>query len=186
VLVVALGTLAVITLRHSDSTPAASRTPNAGPSPTAAPPTSVASVGPSLSAAATQRTRDGGREFVSYWFEALNYAVRTGDVSGLDATSSPDCAQCQAAIDGIRRTYADGGTFEGGSYLVHSVVATEFPDNGQPSLDVVFDRSPRSTLDSHRGVRDTLPTLSFAVCRVLLDWAGGRWRVLTMSGTPIT
>jgi serine/threonine-protein kinase len=184
VLVGGLALAAAIAHRDSGSGPSAGRA--AGPSPapgSGARPLRSASAAPSLSARAARRTLDGAAEFTSYWFDTLAYAIRTGDVTGLAAESDPRCTQCEATIDLIRRGYAGGGSLEGGSYVVHSVIVTTFPDTGQPPVDVVFDRSPVFRLDSGGHVLETTPGASFVVCRALIEWSGTRWRMLTLTAT---
>ena len=56
---------------------------------------------PQPPASAEPATAEGGSAFVRHWFEALNYAIGTGDTSALDASSSPSCRAC-ADLDRVR------------------------------------------------------------------------------------
>jgi serine/threonine-protein kinase len=160
--------------------------PNNGSSPTVSPSPERTPAPPTLAATGTRRTPEGATAFVSYWFQTLTHAVATGDTGGLAGASSQGCEQCQAAIASISRSYAGGGSLDGGAYVVRSVIASGLPTGGDAALDVVFDRGPRSTVGPGGEVRGQLPGVTFAVCRALLDWSGGQWRMLTIaSPTPL-
>jgi len=118
---------------------------------------------------------------VRYWFEALNYAVRTGEVTGLEQVSDRKCVECQRALLSIRDNYAEGGSLRGGSYTVRSVVPTGLTTGDQLTLDVVFDRSPRSSLGADGDAQDSLAGASFVVTRALLEWTGKEWRLVTLA-----
>ncbi len=153
-------------------------TPTTAATPTAAAP-------PSLPAAANERSSAGATAFVTYWFQSLSHAVRTGDVAAVSAASSPGCDECQGAMTTVRESYENGGSLRGGDYLLRSQIVSGFPAGNQPTVDVVFDRSPRSTLDADGNIRGALPGASFVVCAVVLEWAG-RWRMRAItSSTPI-
>jgi hypothetical protein len=147
------------------------------------PPSLTASSSPTLPAAGTQRTGAGATAFVAFWFETLTYAVRTGDTAGLAAVSNPRCDECQGAITTIRKSYASDGSLRGGAYVVRSLIPSGLPAGAQPAVDVVFDRSPRSAVSAGGDVRADLPGTSFATCRVVLEWASGRWRMLSISSS---
>jgi hypothetical protein len=104
-------------------------------------------------------------------------------VQPLAARSSPDCSECQRIIGVIRQSYADGGSLRGGSYVIRLSVVSSLRLSDRPSLDVQFDRDPRSSIGSDGKVRGTLPGVSFVVCRVLLEWTRSGWRMVTLTAT---
>jgi serine/threonine-protein kinase len=126
------------------------------------------------------RTVEGASAFAAYWFATLSYATR-GDTTALKAASSPACEECQSILDTIRVTYAGGGKIQGGTYSVRSVVASGFPSDERPALDVIFDRTPRSALGRNGEVRAQLAGGSFVLCRVLLEWSGKQWQMLSIT-----
>jgi hypothetical protein len=139
--------------------------------------TASAAVVPQPSPGATAATPDGAQAFVRYWFDVLNFATATGDTAPLDTASSPACTTCVGASTAIRAVYAGGGVIRGGQCTVRGVTTDDFFNGQRPILNVVFDRSPRSTTAAPAG-----PTAgaSFATAQVVLDRAGTGWRVLAV------
>jgi hypothetical protein len=140
---------------------------------------------PTLSEDGGQRSPEGAAAFATYWFQLLDYATRTGDVSKLEELSSPACADCRRVATTIKRGYAGGGKLQGGSYTVRTANSGGISGNEDPPIDVVFDRSPRSAIGPNGEARGSLQGASFVVCRVLLQWKNG-WKILTLtSADPI-
>jgi hypothetical protein len=136
---------------------------------------------PTLSTGATAHTQNGGTEFVSYWFAVLSYATQTGDTTDLARTSNSNCADCQGVLKTIRAAYGNGGSLQGGGYLVRSVGTDGLFTLERPIYGAVVDRTPRTTVDSSGVAKANLSGLSFAPCSLVLEWAGDRWRVLTVT-----
>jgi hypothetical protein len=143
----------------------------------------TASVAPTLGAEGRQQTAEGGAAFMRFWFATLDHAVRTGRITGLDEISDSACVECQRALLSIRDSYADGGSLRGGAYTVRSVVPVGLAAGQNSTLDVVFDRSPRSSLGPDGQPRGSLAGVSFVVSRVLLAWDGDGWRLLTLAAS---
>lgn len=133
---------------------------------------------PALPEAARAHTRDGGIEFVKYWFAALTYAARTGDTATLAEATSPDCENCQATMSTIRSAYDAGGRTLGGEYLVRGVTTDSFFTLAHPVFGTNIDRTAQVTVDRNGTERNVAPTLSFASCQIILEWTDNRWRVL--------
>jgi Protein kinase domain len=128
----------------------------------------------------------GATRFASEWFSALNEAVSSGNTSRLDARSAAGCAACARARQVVRDARSDGGTLRGGTYAVRSVRADSFWSASHPVLQVVFDRSPRSSLTAAGAVRSALPGATFATCQMVLTWGPQGWRVReVLAGTSI-
>jgi hypothetical protein len=150
-------------------------------------PTSVAAraSAPALPPTAASPSQEAGAEFVRYWFAALTHGVQTGDITGLNDATSPDCQECQRAIGTIEETYRGGGALRGGAYVVRNVSTTSLWSADRPVYDATVDRSARTEVDAGGEAGASLPALSFANCVVVLEWTdGGRWRVreVTSSG----
>lgn len=145
---------------------------------TGTPPASLSQGPPSLPAPAATWTQPGGAAFVDYWFATLNYALRTGDTSTLVGVTNTACGGCRPALDAIRGAYGEGGSLNGGSYLVREVRTSSLWTNNRPVYDVTVDRAPRSTLDRGGGTLQTVPGAPFANCTLILEWIDGKWRVL--------
>jgi hypothetical protein len=85
--------------------PTASLSPSATPSP------------PVMPAAARAKTRAGAIAFARGFFDAVNYAGRTGDTKPLRRLYIPFCTRCEALADGIDKTYKAGGYYDGGDWV---------------------------------------------------------------------
>jgi Protein kinase domain/Family of unknown function (DUF6318) len=134
----------------------------------------------------TAATRAGAAAFVRYWFDALNYAAETGDPEPLQASSSPACKACGAAMAMIRTAYNNGGYLDGGQYELHSVVVNGSFTVQRPTFDVVFDRSARLAMTGNGRLVSVLPGATSARCQVLLERTADGWRVLEgLSDKPI-
>ncbi len=116
-------------------------------------------------------------QFVSEWFRALNRAVSSGDTSRLAAMSAKGCVACARAQQVVQEAYRGGGTLRGGTYEVRSVGADSFWSPSHPVVQVVFDRSPRTSVTAAATVRSTLPGTTFATCQLVLTWDPHGWRV---------
>ena len=148
-------------------------------------PTSAAP-SPSQPPLAGQRSERGAAEFVRYWFRTLDYASRTGDTVQLVAGSDPACTACQSAISTIDNAYNDGGSLRGGTFTLQDVVVGQFSAGDRPTIEVTFDRTPRSSLSPVGDVRGSLPAASFVQAQVLLGWTGESWRTrAVLSDTPL-
>jgi serine/threonine-protein kinase len=133
---------------------------------------------PQLPAAAGAYTLEGATAFVHYWFDALTYAIGTGNTAGLEAASSPACRACAAVLQEIRTSYGSGGSMRGGVYSLREARADSFWNLDKPQLQIVLDRSPRSKLGPGGQLVETFPPGTFVSCQVLLERVGDRWRVL--------
>jgi Family of unknown function (DUF6318) len=166
----------------SDGGGVADRTPAAMPGGAAASASGPAA--PALPAAATAYTREGGLEFVRYWFALLTHAQQTGDTTQLRSATSPGCADCEKAIAEIESGYAQGGSLRGGAYLVRAVDTNGLFAIDRPIYEATVDRSPRATLDRSGVERANQPGLTVAHCILILEWTDDRWRVVGLPLLP--
>jgi serine/threonine protein kinase len=136
---------------------------------------------PAAPVAATEaaaHSASGAQAFVQFWFDALNYAVATGNTAPMQEASSPDCEACTAAIRSFTTGHEDGLSMLGGEYTLRSVHIDSFFDLDRPVLRVVYDRSARSTVDAGGRTQQTLPGVNFVSCQVILERHDGKWRVI--------
>ncbi|MFC5729072.1 MULTISPECIES: DUF6318 family protein [Nocardioides] len=80
---------------------------------------------PSLPAAATKATKAGARAFITHYWDVLNYAQRSGDVSMLRALSASPCSVCNAFRRDLREHYRIGGRIIGGEHSIQVAEVTE-------------------------------------------------------------
>ncbi len=132
-----------------------------------------------------QRDDAGAEQFVRYWFQALDYATQTGDITRLTAASGAGCRQCESLISSVRQNYNDGGYLQGGTHTVRSADAEEFAPDDRPMIVVSFDRSSRSAFGPDGQVRGSLPAATFVSCQVTVAWQGNGWRVATITGETL-
>lgn len=131
---------------------------------------------------AADRSPAGAQAFVRYWFQTLDYATQTGDISRLTAASDPSCKPCEGAIAVVRESYSDGGYLQGGTYKVRAVAAEEFAPVERPMIRVSFDRSSRSGYGPDGQVRGSLPAATFVSCQLTVAWVSNGWKVTTIVG----
>jgi hypothetical protein len=141
---------------------------------------------PQLSAEASAATADGAAIFTRYWFDALNYAVATGDTGPLSAATNPDCHTCAAILAAINRGYGNGAHLQGGEYTLRQATADNFFTLTQPKLGIVYDRRPYSVVASSGAQLESSPGVTFATCQVLLERVADHWRLREIFGsTPV-
>ena len=169
------------------ASPAGSRAKPAAPTThPARPARPIPATWPTLPAQPTLPTRQGGSDFVQYWFDVLNYADATGDPAPIVAASEPRCRACAADAEAVRAAYASGGSFDGGRYTVRQIIADGFFNPGDTVVvGVVFDRGPQRLVDGSGAVRAERPGTTFASCQLLLIREGDQWRVAEqLCGSP--
>lgn len=93
--------------------------PKTSPSPTAS--ASATPMPPALPAAAKEKTKAGAIAATRHFVEALNYSGRTGDTQSLRRAYVSLCTRCEAIADGIDTTYRQGGSYNGGDWVVDGV-----------------------------------------------------------------
>ncbi|MET1021894.1 MAG: DUF6318 family protein [Arthrobacter sp.] len=124
------GTTPGATAASESSSPTASATPAARPTPTSTYKPADASGRaqnvpvPVLPEAAKAETKEGLEAFARYWYSLLNYAYETGDLSLIKAVSGPTCALCGKVFPGIEKWNAEGRWIVGAKITVHAVQST--------------------------------------------------------------
>jgi hypothetical protein len=141
---------------------------------------------PRLNSAARAYTMEGASAFVQYWFAALNYATATGNTGPFTDASDPACAACATVLRVVQSGYQNGGHLEGGGYTLRSVQTDAFFDLNLPTLNVVYDRLPRTAIGPDGQRIQTVPAVTFAVGQVSLVRVSDQWRVRELiSSRPV-
>ncbi|ABK02274.1 hypothetical protein Arth_0876 [Arthrobacter sp. FB24] len=83
---------------------------------------------PVLPEAAKAETKEGLLAFSGHWFELLNYAYETGDVSGVEMLTSPTCELCSNITGSLTKNYAGDRWLAGGKLITPSVTTTFEPE----------------------------------------------------------
>ncbi|TCJ28928.1 DUF6318 family protein [Nocardioides jejuensis] len=147
-----------------DPQPSAS---SAAPKPTP----SVSATGPVAPVLPDLAKRDdaiGAKAFVKYWFDAVTYAMHTGDTEPFMAVSAKECKTCSNLVREVRAIY-DEGRLSGGGWTVEAVEAD--PKSNAPlyRFAVRVRQAPQSIRHQSGRVTDRQGKQSF------LFYAGTRW-----------
>ncbi|WP_298991088.1 DUF6318 family protein [uncultured Pseudokineococcus sp.] len=132
--------------------PAETSTTTVAPSPTAtATPTDGTpdpGAAPTLSPEATTNDAAGAEAFVRYWYDSLNYAIRTGDTAPVrEASLLPECVECEALAASVESAYDAGGSLVGGRADVVEAIAPTPDGSGAVLLSVVVQQQPLQRID---------------------------------------
>ena len=132
---------------------------------------------PQLPETAKQRTADGAVALARYYFESLDWTLKTGDALPANAIASPHCDDCILVVNLLLQARADTRSrlvrlvTDGVVLLQHRVfIGAEF------GLEVTY----------HFGVdQGVVPLpgdgqLSPHVMSVWVDWRGDRWRIISL------
>ena len=84
---------------------------------------------PVLPEVAKTETKEGAEAFTHYWFDHLNYAYQTGDVSSVQSLTSPNCHYCNNITSSLTTNYQDERWLAGGKITV-------------PAATTTFEKSP--------------------------------------------
>ena len=86
---------------------------------------------PVLPEAAKAETKEGLLAFSGYWFDLLNYAYETGDVSRVGAVTSPTCELCSNITNSLTKNYEGDKWIVGGKLVTPSVTTTFIPESDE-------------------------------------------------------
>lgn len=81
-------------------------------------PSPTGPVEPTLPRKAEGENQAGVEAFVTFYWEVVNYATKTGDVRLLRRLYQPSCTACEAGSNGIELIRERGGKTRGGNYRV--------------------------------------------------------------------
>jgi hypothetical protein len=79
---------------------------------------------PVLPEVAKTETKEGLEAFAAYWFEQLNFAYQTGDISGIQAVTSSSCQFCANITSSLITNYEGGRWLSGGKIVIPSAATT--------------------------------------------------------------
>ncbi|SDS95591.1 hypothetical protein SAMN04489743_1304 [Pseudarthrobacter equi] len=170
------------------ATPSQSASPSVSPTPTPTPsavykpadasgPAQNVPV-PVLPEVAKTETKEGAEAFTKYWFEHLNYAYQTGNVSTVQAMTSPDCEYCNNIINSLTTNYQDGRWLAGGRLTVPAATTTfekSSDGNYQVVIQVLQDTLTYYQPGGGEFRQATKPSNTGNV--LLVDFAESNWRV---------
>ncbi|HEY8454169.1 MAG TPA: DUF6318 family protein [Actinopolymorphaceae bacterium] len=109
------------------------------------------------------------------FFELINAAQRSGDVSALRAASAPECENCKTVADYIGGIYERGGRYEG-DFDVRIVEAYRVKGTDPAVVVVTIDRKDYE-LVPESGAKPTPQPGQKTVWGVTVEERDGRWLV---------
>ncbi|MBM9460507.1 hypothetical protein JK386_11385 [Nocardioides sp. zg-536] len=163
--------------------PAPRPTVSASPSPSASATEAAGTpVEPTLPAEAKEPTKAGARAFIAYYWDLINYAQETGEVTALRNASGAQCEGCKTGIAGIESLYDNNGYATGGQYKVTLVKINKLaPEkralNAFEALISVTNQ-PQHIVNSDGSVQDLKSSTNRYV--VVSLWAESRWSLEIM------
>ncbi len=98
---------------------------------------------PVLPEAAKTETKEGLEAFARYWYQLLNYAYETGDLSRIRSISSASCVLCGKVFPGLEKWNSEGRWIVGGTVTVHAV-QSKFVRTADGSFQVAVQSQQRS------------------------------------------
>lgn len=86
---------------------------------------------PVLPEAAKAETKEGLLAFSGHWFDLLNYAYETGDVTRVGAVTSSACELCSNITSSLTKNYEGDRWIVGGKLVTPSVTTTFIPESDE-------------------------------------------------------
>jgi Family of unknown function (DUF6318) len=127
----------------TSATPSATPTPTASYKPADATGRAQNVPVPVLPEAAKAETKEGLEAFARYWYQLLNYAYETGDLSRISSISSGTCALCGKVFPGIKTWNSEGRWIVGATVTVLAVQST-FVRTADDNFQVAVQSQQRS------------------------------------------
>jgi hypothetical protein len=138
---------------------------------------------PVMPGAARAKTKAGAEAAVRHFLIAMGYAGNTGETGVFESTYTMECARCRAITDGIKSTYANGGSIVGGDwrptrlkfYAIEGDIAY---------IDAVVDYVAQIWIKSTNARKTMSPARRNVLKTFQLIWREGKWRVGALDPQP--
>ncbi|TPV49355.1 hypothetical protein FJ661_15515 [Pseudarthrobacter phenanthrenivorans] len=133
---------------------------------------------PVLPEVAKTETKEGLEAFTRYWFEHLNYAYQTGEVSTVQSHTAPGCQYCNNITGSLTTNYQEGRWLAGGRITLPAATTTfekSSDGNYQVILQVLQDTITYYQPGGSEFRQATKPSNTGNV--LLVAFEGSGWRV---------
>lgn len=133
---------------------------------------------PVLPEVAKTETKEGLEAFTRYWFELLNFAYETGDISGIRGVTSPSCDFCSNITTSLTTNYQGDRWLVGGRVTVPTISSTferAADENYQVQVQVQQALISYHQAGGSQFRADTQPSDTGNILLVRFD--GSAWRV---------
>ena len=125
------------------SNPSPAPMPSVAPSPSRSVASSTPSpMAPTMPAEARGTSAESAKAFVRYYFDQINYAMRTGDTESLDGLSTQNCVSCRAIARNVRQTYETGARIESEGWRLTVISLVPEQPREHPILDLGVVQAP--------------------------------------------
>ena len=130
---------------------------------------------PELSAEATVATPGGAKEFVLYWFDALNYSLAHRDTDLLAHHSNAGCGLCTGYLLAITKWKQQGADVSGGLTVPAGLAIGPFSTTEPVTFAATFIVSPATLRQPDGSVTEYGGGRTRGAVTVL--YANGRWQM---------
>jgi hypothetical protein len=103
-----------------------------------------------MPSAAQGTSAKAAKAFVRYYIDTVNFALKTGDTSALDASSAPGCRSCESVSMAISDVYAADGRLLGRGWRVTAIAAVANQPRSRPILQTGVYVYPQTRI-AHSG-----------------------------------
>lgn len=157
----------------------------ADPSPSATLPSSPSTtpvsgpVEPTMPPEAQGSDAAAAEAFVKFYWEMVNYAEQTEDLTGLKRIAAPECVACKRGMDYLTGVFDAGGQISGGIQTVSGAETTFGKNDGVQEATVRFElTSTRQRVNYPEPVKDkTFEAGTLRLVAVLAKADEGGWRM---------
>lgn len=133
---------------------------------------------PVLPDVAKTETKEGLEAFAKYWFDLLNSAYQTGDVSGLQSVTDRNCEYCSKLTASLTTNY-QGGRWLAGGKITTPAITTSFERSSDGNFQVILQvlQSPISYYETGGKEFRAASNGSNTGNVLLANYVDGAWRV---------
>lgn len=132
---------------------------------------------PAMPPEARTNTPAGAKAFVRHWFNALNFAYRTGNTEPLRKLSSPSCDTCVEFSRSAENIYRNG-SLQGGQYITSRYAVSAGNIKGAFLVSVLYKQTNAIVLDAAGRQKERLASTSGEVIFELARNHDG-WSILS-------
>ena len=131
---------------------------------------------PVLPEAAKADSKEGLEAFARYWYDLMNFAYQTGDLTPVDAVSGAGCNSCSRVRPTIEDWNSQGQWIEGGKLSVVFAETKFRPDaDGRNQVIVQYHREAISYHRADGSVEKASPKTSLQADIMIAKYEGGAW-----------
>ena len=132
---------------------------------------------------AAERSVRSAKQFVSYWVDAFNAAVATGNVSQLSEVSDPNCGACSDFVKTINGIYGPGGRIESDGWKPQRFGDARLTNGDAAEVELELKLSPEVIYRTAEAEPERT-TGGTGHAHFTLRWIAGGWVVSGLAQEP--